>query len=77
MNEIAEKAIAANVTSVVRGLIWLLAGWLGKQAVTNSDTVEVIAAAVGAVVGVAFSLWWSKVEKKKLLLTPPPEKDKP
>lgn len=73
MREGTKLLIGATATSIVRGLIWLIAGWMNTVAATNGTQVEIIAAAAGTLVVLVASMGWSVLEKKGLLNTEPPD----
>jgi hypothetical protein len=62
--------------TILRGLMWILSGWLGMEASKASDTAQQLMAAGGAVFVAAIAAIWSWIQRRKALNTPCPEPDK-
>ena len=59
--------------SLVRGLLWLLSGYLGLEASKAQDTTNQIMLALGTIVPALLSLLWSRSDKAKALNTASPD----
>jgi len=70
----AKSFIGLFLPSLIRGIMWLLTGYLGMEATQAKETSAQLAQVIAAIVVALVSLWWSGRDKQKALDTPVPEK---